>query len=103
MPKEATTAKKHRGRVIAGDDTPFFHFEKEGDSVTGSFRGLKDGQFGQIIMLESGGKIVHVPSSKVISDAIPLMVTGKTYTFEFLGTAKSKAGTEYKKFRIYEE
>ena len=103
MPKESKQANAHKGKVITGDESPFFHFEKDGDFLTGVFRGLKDGVYGQIVMLEAGGKIVNLPGCKVIADAIPLMAIGKTYTFEFLGLGKSKTGTEYKKFKIYEE
>jgi len=103
MPKEITSNRKSKGRVIAGEDIAFVKFEKEGDSVDGIFRGTKEGQFGLVVILESSGKIVHLPSSKVIIDTVPLMVIGNRYSFEFTGFEKSKAGHEYKKFRICEE
>lgn len=94
-----TNAK--RWKQLSGGQ--FFKFQTKGDSLEGTWRGTQAGKFGDNGVVETPDGQVHLFSLNTALKDLLRVKAGTDVRIEYLGTAMSKGGNEFKAYQVFVE
>lgn len=86
-------------QTVSGGGGTFMKFSTEGQTLSGTLTGVREGEFGKLYDIKTESGLVTISDSHALRETLPGLV-GRLVRIEYQGMKPTKAGRTVKSFLV---